>query len=588
MASYKNFSKKRRAIQDGLYDDMSSAQSYDPINIQPIEYEEWVKFLSYYRYYIDRFATEVLGLKLYPFQKLILRAMARYPNSMLICCRGLGKSYLCAVFMICMGILYPGLKIGICSGKGQQARNVIIQKIQGELIKNENIAREIKGRIKTSPDDCVVELKNGSEIRAITLGMSQSGDSARSWRFGLILVDEARLVLDKTIEEILVPMTKTKRQNAIDLKFRYPEESIKEPGRMIFISSAYLKTCDLYKRFLHHYNQMINGSDKYFVASLDYRVGVDAGLFDLDDIMDEKNKPTMTKDSFIYEYEGVFVGSSNDSYYPYELTAECRLLDRSELKEPKKNTYPYIITHDVAVSNKNNSDNACTNIIKLIPRANGTFYKEVVFTKTMNGVSLREQRDFLRELIHIRFPSTIKLVIDGQSAGEGLLSLLEEPWKTIDDKGNEIQFPQLICDDDEEAQLLLPDALDMIRAIKATNEFNTAFYPYMKSCFEDKSLRLLSDSHEIDDAYKNGEISPEEFYVHVEHDNLIEELSNIKQSISQQNKIIYDRIIKKNKRDRATSLMYGLSVVYEYEREGKADLYRNKIDEESYLMNYIF
>ena len=29
---------------------------------------------------------------------------------------------------------------------------------------------------------------------------------------------------------------------------------------------------------------------------------------------------------------------------------------------------------------------------------------------------------------------TIKLVIDGQSAGEGLLSLLEEPWKTIDDK----------------------------------------------------------------------------------------------------------------------------------------------------------
>lgn len=383
-------------------------------------------------------------------------------------------------------------------------------------------------------------------------------------------------------------MTKTKRQNAIDLKFRYPEESIKEPGRMIFISSAYLKTCDLYKRFLHHYNQMINGSDKYFVASLDYRVGVDAGLFDLEDIMDEKNKPTMTNDSFTYEYEGVFVGSSNSSYYPYELTSGCRLLDRSELKEPKKNTYPYVITHDVAVSNKNNSDNACTNIIKLIPRANGTFYKEVVFTKTMNGVSLREQRDFLRELIHIRFPSTIKLVIDGQSAGEGLLSLLEEPWKTIDDKGNEVQFPQLICDDDDEAQILLPDALDMIRAIKATNEFNTAFYPYMKSCFEDKSLRLLSDSHEIDDAYKNGDISPEEFYVHVEHDNLVEELSNIKQSISQQNKIIYDRIIKRNKRDRATSLMYGLSVVYEYEREGKADLYRNNVDEETYLMKYVF
>ena len=56
----------------------------------------------------------------------------------------------------------------------------------------------------------------------------------------------------------------------------------------------------------------------------------------------------------------------------------------------------------------------------------------------------------------------------------------------------------------------------------------------------------------------------------------------------EQNKIIYDRIIKRNKRDRATSLMYGLSVVYEYEREGKADLYRNNVDEETYLMKYVF
>src|SRR5699024_9768505 len=173
----------------------------------------------------------------------------------------------------------------------------------------------------------------------------------------------------------------------------------------------------------------------------------------------------------------------------------------------------------------------------------------------MNGVRLREQRDFLRELIHIRFPSTNKLVIDGQSAGEGLLSLLEEPWKTRDDKGNEIQYPQLIKDDDDEAQILLPDAIPMIRAVKATNEFNADFYPYMKSCFEDKSIRLLSDSHEVDDAYKNEELTADEFYVHVEHDNLIEELSNIKQTIGQQGKIIYGRIIQRNKRDRVTSLM---------------------------------
>lgn len=120
----------------------------------------------------------MLGINLFPFQRLILRAMARYQNSMMICCRGIGKSWLCGVFMICMAILYPGMAIGIVSGNGNQARMVVKQKIEGELIKNENIRREISN-IRTAADDCIVSFKNGSSIRAITLGVGQRGDSAR-------------------------------------------------------------------------------------------------------------------------------------------------------------------------------------------------------------------------------------------------------------------------------------------------------------------------------------------------------------------------------------------------------------------------
>lgn len=90
----------------------------------------------------------------------------------------LGKSYLCALFMVCMAILYPGMAIGIVSGNGNQARMVIKQKIEGELSKNENILREIS-LIKTGSDDCRVAFKNGSSIRAITLGVGQRGDSSR-------------------------------------------------------------------------------------------------------------------------------------------------------------------------------------------------------------------------------------------------------------------------------------------------------------------------------------------------------------------------------------------------------------------------
>ena len=113
-------------------------------------------------------------------------------------------------------------------------------------------------------------------------------------------------------------------------------------------------------------------------------IGVQAGLFDVEDIEQEKEKPTMTTDKFAYEYEGVFVGSSGESYYPYELTMPCRILEHCELEQPRKSDSIYIITHDVAVSSAKNSDNACTHVIKLKLRPNGTYTKSVVFTKDQN------------------------------------------------------------------------------------------------------------------------------------------------------------------------------------------------------------
>ena len=179
MASYKNFSKKILAQKNGEYTNTDSPLSYDPINQEKIDYEEWTKFLSYYRYYVDEFAVDMLGMtNLFPFQRLLLRAMGRYPNVMFIMCRGLTKSYIAAVFIVCMAILYPGISIGIVSGNGSQARMVVKQKIEGELYKNENIRREIK-TIKTSIDDCIVTFKNGSSIRAFNLGNNQKGDSSR-------------------------------------------------------------------------------------------------------------------------------------------------------------------------------------------------------------------------------------------------------------------------------------------------------------------------------------------------------------------------------------------------------------------------
>jgi len=568
MAVFKNFSKKSRHIKDGDYDNLDSNFSHDPIvgEGNSLSDEEWIKFIAYYRVHIDKFATDVLKLKLHIFQCLLLRAMARYQYVMLICCRGLGKSWISAVFFVCSAILYKGLKCGIASGQGQQARNVIIQKIKGELANNPNIAREIIFPISVSSDNCVVNFRNGSEIRAIVLGRNQ-GDGARSWRFNFLLIDEARLVSDAIISTILIPMTKTKRPVAI-------EHMMPEKGKVIFISSAFLKTSDLYKRFIYFHNKMKEGNRNFFVCALDYKVGIEAMIFDAEDIEEERTKPDTTEEIFLYEYCGQFVGSSGESYFPYEITNPCRGLDQCELIQPKKSKSIYIIVHDVALSDARNSDNACTHVIKLKEKTNGTYFKDVVYTKTHNGATLPEQRDFLRELYHLKFPNAIKIIIDMRGNGEPLPSLFYESWEYRDEKTKEtIEFSPLVLDDDEKGKEI-KNSLPIIRGITATQSSNNTMYTYLKASFENKSLRLLKHSTEVDEEYKTEQMTVEEYSMFIQTDLLIQELSNIKQIMSANNNVLYDRIVKTHKRDRATSLAYGLSVINEmeeYNRKNQTD-----------------
>jgi len=245
----------------------------------------------------------------------------------------------------------------------------------------------------------------------------------------------------------------------------------------------------------------------------------------------------------------------------------------------------YIIVHDVALSSAKNSDNACTHVIKLKEKSNGTYFKDVVYTKTHNGATLPEQRDFLRELYHLKFPNAIKIIIDMRGNGEPLPSLFYESWEYRDEKTKEtIEFPPLVLDDDEKGRDI-KNSVPIIRGITATQSSNNTMYTYLKASFENKSLRLLKHSTEMNESYKTAQLTVEEFSMFVQTDLLIQELSNIKQIMSANNNVIYDRIVKTHKRDRATSLAYGLSVVNEMEEYNRKNMFG---EEEEDSLQYLF
>lgn len=92
MDKYEKQQERGKQLYDKLHsEDFDSTYSNDPINEVNIDYEAWTEFFSYYRYYIDEFAIDILGVELFPFQRVILRAMGRGQFSVLIACRGIGK-----------------------------------------------------------------------------------------------------------------------------------------------------------------------------------------------------------------------------------------------------------------------------------------------------------------------------------------------------------------------------------------------------------------------------------------------------------------------------------------------------------------
>lgn len=134
--------------------------------------KQWAGF---YRDNIHRFALDYLELtNLFPFQLLLLYMMNENNFVFLVASRGLGKSFLTALYCCCRAILYPNSKIVVASGTRGQAKLLISQKIQKELMAmSPNLRREILD-IHVGQNMALVKFKNGSTIEAVS-----STDNAR-------------------------------------------------------------------------------------------------------------------------------------------------------------------------------------------------------------------------------------------------------------------------------------------------------------------------------------------------------------------------------------------------------------------------
>ena len=154
---------------------------------------------SYYRANPHRFAEDYLHINLHLFQKILIVMMNWSSITVFIGSRGIGKTFLSAVFCVIRCILYPGTKIVIASGVRNQAITVL-EKILLEIKPNSpELAAEIDDReTKINGTNAQIVFKNTSYIKVVT-----AKDSARSNRANILLLDEFRLISKDVIDNIL-------------------------------------------------------------------------------------------------------------------------------------------------------------------------------------------------------------------------------------------------------------------------------------------------------------------------------------------------------------------------------------------------
>lgn len=531
--------------------------------------EGFMVWTSFYRENPHRFITDYFGLNLHLFQKIMIYMMFHVNLWELIAARGLGKSFLVALFSIARCVLFPGTMIVIASGTKGQAKLIVTQKIEKELMQYPNIAREIK-EIRTSNNDVRVVFHNGSTIEAVT-----SSDNSRGYRAHILILDEYRLVKKDIYDKVLRPFLNIQRKPPYAYKPEYSH--MIEENKELFISSAWYKNDWIWGHFRSTFNAMIRGKEA-FVASFPYQLSVKHGLLSKNRVEMMKSEDTFDPVTWLMEMESMFYGESERAFFnlndlqknrsiisPFYPLTDLEYIENKDKRVKKKTKVKQegeirLISVDIAMMGGQQNDTTVFNCIRLIPSSDG-YERQVPYIESMNGQHSETQSIRLKQL-YDDFQADY-VVMD--TLGNGI-SLYDNCAKVLYDEDRDVEYPawSAFNNDEMKNRALDKNAIPIIFSIKVTkSETNHEMAMGLRSDFEKGKIKLLVDEISARDYLvdKKGfnDLSPEEksklITPFIQTTSMINEMVNLEYKM--QNGFVKVHETGSNRKDRYSSLAYG-------------------------------
>jgi hypothetical protein len=169
--------------------------------------------------------------ELIPIQRLIVNRVSKARSSIVVACRGFGKTRMAATIAILQAWLNPGRRVGCLSASFRQSKQ-IFEEI-GKIWSMSPLLQQCTERHPViSNDSCRLEFRPipgfyPSTIRALPLA---DGSKIRGARFHLILVDEAVHVPEDVFQMVIRPMAATRQNPRAGMRIEREKDKIKALG----------------------------------------------------------------------------------------------------------------------------------------------------------------------------------------------------------------------------------------------------------------------------------------------------------------------------------------------------------------------
>lgn len=461
---------------------------------------------GYYRKNPQKFASEVLGISLKLFQKILLWVMMNYNYIMYLAARGQGKTWLTALFCCIRCILYPGTKIIISSGTLKQANEVLL-KIQDDFMKQSPILRSEIEKCNIGLNDATISFKNSSWIKTRT-----STENSRSARANCLIGDEFRMIDETILNTVLRKFLTSPRQPKYLNKPEYAH--LRERNKEIYMSSCYFMSSWAYRKAQDYTVNFFDDTKKYFIVGLPYQVSIKEGLLSREQIEDEMSENSYNELVQAMEMECLWFGDTGDNLFKFDEFNRRRRIKNAlmplkfyneKIKVPDApQSGERILSVDVALMasiKKKKNDAAALYINDLIQTDNTTYQSNFIYGDTFEGMTTDELGLIvMRWFYHYK---CTQIVLDSNGNGLGVFDFICKDQ--YDPETGETYKALTSCNNDEMAvRCKVKDALKVVWCVKADAKFNSETCVGLRNGIQNGKISFLIDEQECEEILKEN------------------------------------------------------------------------------------